>query len=58
MTVFSFVATSNGGIVSNFSGDAKTFLTYLTTNQGMPTSQYVNGKSPICPLLWPLPCGL
>ncbi|KAF8448373.1 concanavalin A-like lectin/glucanase domain-containing protein [Terfezia claveryi] len=42
MTVFSFVATSNRGIVSNFTGDAKTFLTYLIANQGMPTSQYVN----------------
>lgn len=36
MTVFSFVATSSQ---TSFSGDLKTFLTYLTTNQGMSTSQ-------------------
>lgn len=38
MKVFSFVAVSQ---VNNFSGDLKTFITYLTSNQGMPTSQYL-----------------
>ncbi|KAF8456045.1 concanavalin A-like lectin/glucanase domain-containing protein [Kalaharituber pfeilii] len=42
MTVYSFVATSNGGIVSNFSGDTKLFLTYLANNRSFPTSQFVN----------------
>lgn len=39
MHVFSFVASSQ---VTNFSGDLKAFLTYLTSNRGMSTSQYVN----------------
>ncbi|KAI1311737.1 family 12 glycosyl hydrolase [Xylaria venustula] len=38
MTVFSFVASSE---VTSFSGDIKDFLTYLSTNQGLSTSQYV-----------------
>ncbi|KAI0970715.1 family 12 glycosyl hydrolase [Xylaria arbuscula] len=38
MTVFSFVAQSQ---VTSFSGDFKDFLTYLTTNQGLSTSQYL-----------------
>ena len=37
-TVFSFVATSQ---VANFNGDLKAFLTYLTTSQGLPASQYL-----------------
>jgi len=36
MTVFSFVASSSQ---TGFSGDLKNFLSYLTGNQGMPTSQ-------------------
>jgi len=35
-TVFSFVATSQ---VTSFSGDIKAFFTYLTSNQGVSTSQ-------------------
>ncbi|GAP83653.1 putative glycosyl hydrolase family 12 [Rosellinia necatrix] len=38
MHVFSFVAASQ---VTSFSGDLKAFLSYLTSNQGMSTSQYV-----------------
>ncbi|KAI1751161.1 family 12 glycosyl hydrolase [Xylaria castorea] len=38
MRVFSFVASSQ---VTSFSGDLKAFLSYLTSNQGMSTSQYV-----------------
>ncbi|KAI0485696.1 family 12 glycosyl hydrolase [Xylaria cf. heliscus] len=38
MHVFSFVASSQ---VTSFSGDLKAFLSYLTSNQGMSTSQYV-----------------
>ncbi|KAI8955864.1 family 12 glycosyl hydrolase [Xylaria longipes] len=38
MHVFSFVASSQ---VTSFSGDLKEFLSYLTSNQGMSTSQYV-----------------
>ncbi|KAI8634278.1 family 12 glycosyl hydrolase [Xylariaceae sp. FL1651] len=38
MHVYSFVASSQ---VTNFSGDLKAFLTYLNTNRGMPTSQYL-----------------
>lgn len=37
-TVFSFIADSQ---ITSFSGDVKTFLSYLTTNQGLPTSQYL-----------------
>ena len=37
-TVFSFVAPSNLG---NFDADLKLFLTYLTTSQGVSTSQVV-----------------
>ncbi|PSN75431.1 endoglucanase A precursor [Corynespora cassiicola Philippines] len=36
MNVFSFVATSN---VASFSGDLNDFVKYLTSNQGMPSSQ-------------------
>lgn len=36
--VFSFVATSSQ---ENFSGDLKDFLDYLSNNQGVPTSQYL-----------------
>lgn len=38
MHVFSFVAASQ---VTSFSGDLKAFLSYLTSNNGMATSQYV-----------------
>lgn len=38
MTVFSFVAQSE---VTSFSGDLKLFLAYLSTNQGLSTSQYL-----------------
>jgi len=38
MTVFSFVASSQ---VSNFSGDLMTFIKYLETSQGLPSSQYL-----------------
>ncbi|KAH8166588.1 hypothetical protein CIB48_g1688 [Xylaria polymorpha] len=38
MHVFSFVASSQ---VTSFSGDLKAFLSYLTSNQGMSTSQFV-----------------
>ena len=37
-TVYSFVAASE---VTSFSGDIKLFLTYLATNEGFSTSQYV-----------------
>lgn len=37
-TVFSFVAVSE---VTSFSGDIKTFLQYLITNQGLSSSQYL-----------------
>lgn len=37
-TVFSFVAESQQ---TNFSGDLKTFLQYLISNQGLPSSQYL-----------------
>ncbi|PQE23471.1 glycosyl hydrolase family 12 protein [Rutstroemia sp. NJR-2017a BBW] len=36
--VYSFVASSSA---TSFSGDLKLFLTYLATNQGYPTSQYL-----------------
>lgn len=36
--MFSFVATST---VNNFSGDVKTFFTYLIKNQGLSKSQYL-----------------
>ncbi|KAK8909465.1 hypothetical protein QC760_002169 [Botrytis cinerea] len=36
--VYSFVASST---VNSFSGDLKTFLTYLTANQKYPSSQYL-----------------
>ncbi|KAI0102403.1 family 12 glycosyl hydrolase [Nemania sp. FL0031] len=38
MHVFSFVASSQ---ITSFSGDLKAFLSYLTSNQGMSTSQYL-----------------
>ncbi|KAI0420389.1 family 12 glycosyl hydrolase [Xylaria grammica] len=38
MHVFSFVAASQ---VTSFSGDLKDFLSYLASNQGLSTSQYV-----------------
>ena len=38
MHVFSFVAASQ---VTNFSGDLLDFFDYLTTNNGLSTSQYV-----------------
>ncbi|KAG8807630.1 hypothetical protein FRC19_006414, partial [Serendipita sp. 401] len=38
MRVFSFVASSN---VKSFSGDLKAFLTWLASNKGFPTSQYL-----------------
>ncbi|KAK0640146.1 putative xyloglucan-specific endo-beta-1 [Lasiodiplodia hormozganensis] len=38
MTVFSFVATSN---VNNFSGNLNDFIKYLTSSQGLPTTQYL-----------------
>lgn len=37
-TVYSFVASSQ---VNSYSGDLKNFLTYLSTNQGYPLSQYL-----------------
>jgi xyloglucan-specific endo-beta-1,4-glucanase len=37
-TVFSFVAVNQ---VTNFNGDIKTFLQYLITNQGLPSTQYL-----------------
>lgn len=36
MKVYSFVAASQ---VTNFNGDVKEFLTYLTESQGLPASQ-------------------
>lgn len=42
MNVFSFVAASNP--VTSFTGDAKLFLTYLVSNQGLPSSYFVNSK--------------
>jgi xyloglucan-specific endo-beta-1,4-glucanase len=42
MTVFSFVASPSGSTAKNFSGDLKTFFTYLINNQGFPSSQYLN----------------
>jgi xyloglucan-specific endo-beta-1,4-glucanase len=38
MHVYSFVASSQ---VKSFSGDLKAFLTYLTSNFGMSSSQYL-----------------
>jgi xyloglucan-specific endo-beta-1,4-glucanase len=38
MKVYSFVASSN---IASFSGDLKLFLTYLSSNQGLSTSQYL-----------------
>lgn len=38
MTVFSFVAPSQ---VASFSGDLKAFTNYLTSSQGLPSSQYL-----------------
>ena len=38
MTTFSFVATST---INNFSGDFKSFLTYLVQHQGVSNSQYL-----------------
>ncbi|KAL0261785.1 hypothetical protein SLS55_003217 [Diplodia seriata] len=38
MTVFSFVASSSA---EDFSADLKDFIDYLTTNQGLSTSQYM-----------------
>ncbi|ESZ95627.1 glycoside hydrolase family 12 protein [Sclerotinia borealis F-4128] len=38
-TVYSFVATSEA---TNFDGDLLDFLTYLSTNEGWSTSQYIN----------------
>ncbi|KAF4540151.1 Xyloglucan-specific endo-beta- -glucanase a protein [Lasiodiplodia theobromae] len=38
MTVFSFVASSEA---QSFSADLMDFVDYLTTNQGLPTSQYI-----------------
>ncbi|KAL0632676.1 hypothetical protein Q9L58_008435 [Maublancomyces gigas] len=40
MNVFSFVAASNP--ITSFTGDAKLFLTYLVSNQGLPNSYFVN----------------
>ncbi|KZP14586.1 glycoside hydrolase family 12 protein [Athelia psychrophila] len=37
--VYSFLPVS--GVVTAFSGDLKAFLTYLTTNEGLSTSQYL-----------------
>jgi xyloglucan-specific endo-beta-1,4-glucanase len=38
-TVFSFVATKQ---INTFSGDLMGFVSYLTKNQGLPTTQYLN----------------
>ncbi|PUU74780.1 concanavalin A-like lectin/glucanase domain-containing protein [Tuber borchii] len=40
MHVYSFVAV--GSPLTYFTGDLKLFLTYLASNYGLPTSQYVN----------------
>lgn len=37
-TVYSFVAQSQ---VTSFSGDIKLFLTWLASNEGLPTDQYI-----------------
>ncbi|KAJ7284645.1 endoglucanase-1 [Mycena rebaudengoi] len=37
-TVFSFVAPNE---ITNFNSDLKGFLTFLTTNQGVPSSQFL-----------------
>lgn len=42
MNVFSFVAASNP--ITSFTGDAKLFLTYLVSNQGLPSSYFVNSR--------------
>ncbi|KAL0253187.1 hypothetical protein SLS55_010640 [Diplodia seriata] len=42
MTVFSFVATKT---VNNFSGNLNDFIKYLTSSQGLPTSQYLTHVS-------------
>jgi len=39
MTVYSFV--TNGASISSFSGNLKDFFTYLESNQGLSTSQYL-----------------
>lgn len=39
MKVYSFVASSKNE--NNFSGNLLDFISYLTQNQGMPTSQYL-----------------
>ena len=43
MHVFSFVAVDSP--LTYFTGDLKSFLTYVASNHGLPTSQYVNSKS-------------
>ncbi|KAF5366617.1 hypothetical protein D9758_008989 [Tetrapyrgos nigripes] len=39
--VFSFLPSTSGTQVTNFSGDIKTFLNYLTSNRGMSSSQFL-----------------
>lgn len=43
MNVFSFVAVSSP--LTSFSADAKLFLTYLVSNQGLPSSYFVNSRA-------------
>ncbi len=53
--VYSFVATSN---INSFSGDAKDFFNYLTSNEGYPAdTQNLIGMSTDClvPLTWAVP---
>ncbi|KAJ7596051.1 glycoside hydrolase family 12 protein [Mycena floridula] len=38
--VFSFLP-ANGGSITSFSGDIKTFINYLTANRGLSTSQFL-----------------
>ncbi|KAK7436683.1 hypothetical protein VKT23_018939 [Stygiomarasmius scandens] len=39
--VFSFLPSTPGTQVTNFSGDIKTFLNFLTSNRGVSSSQYL-----------------
>ncbi|THU85135.1 glycoside hydrolase family 12 protein [Dendrothele bispora CBS 962.96] len=39
--VFSFLPSTAGTQITNFSGDIKTFLNFLTSNRGLSSSQYL-----------------
>ncbi|KIK57430.1 glycoside hydrolase family 12 protein [Collybiopsis luxurians FD-317 M1] len=39
--VWSFLPSTSGTTITSFSGDIKTFLTYLTQHEGLSTSQYL-----------------